>query len=277
MPCVCFGLLAGFASSSSRTADRLRRGTPDIARRMRISVLFLDDDMLADPNLVAAHIAAHEGAGRRVAFGAIYLSDGSPPSLAAECFNREIGAFHLERKRQPEIEWQPDDCVFSNASIPRALLEELGGFDEAFRKREDLELGIRLLRAGAQPMYVDGAIAHQHFEKTAADLIRDAEAFAVGDVMLARKHPGAVIKGQLAWVARQPGWKQRRLRIAAALPALADLLLAPVCALGEVFFRVPALRNAGVRALTARRRIRWYRRVLELGWRPPLDAPEGIR
>jgi glycosyltransferase involved in cell wall biosynthesis len=229
-------------------------------------ILFLDDDMLADPWLVAAHSAAHAQAGQCVAFGALFLSPDSPPSLAAECFNREIGAFYLERKRNPQLQWQIADCVFSNASLPRVLLEESGGFDEEFRKREDLELGIRLLDSGAQPCHVDGAIAWQYFEKTSTDLIRDAEAFAEADVMLARKHPGAAIKGQLHWLALEPRWKRSLLRAAAAAPTLADLSLSPVCACGEMGLRVPVFRNLGVRALQLRRRIHWYHRVLKSGW-----------
>lgn len=231
-------------------------------------ILFLDDDMTADPGLITAHIAAHEGSGRQIVFGALFLSAESRAGIAAECFNREIGAVYLERRQRPEIAWQPEDCVFSNASMPRALLEESGGFDERFRKREDLELGIRLFDLGAQPQYAARAIARQVVEKTAADLIRDAEAFAEGDVLLARKHRGVEIKGQLSWLARQPCGKLHMLRVAAAVPALSDLLLAPLCVCGELFSRVTAARNVGVRALQMRRRIHWLSRVLKLGWRP---------
>lgn len=49
-------------------------------------VLFLDDDMLADPGLVAAHLAAHEEPGRRIAFGALYLSAAPPPRLGGGVF-----------------------------------------------------------------------------------------------------------------------------------------------------------------------------------------------
>ena len=88
-------------------------------------MLFLDDDMLCDPGLVAAHVAAHQRADPIVAFGALFLSRDSPPSLAAECFNREIGAFHLRQRRDPQAKWQMSDCVFSNASLPRKLLEQV--------------------------------------------------------------------------------------------------------------------------------------------------------
>ena len=203
-------------------------------------LLFLDDDMLCDPGLLAAHVAAHKETGRMVAFGALFLSADTRPSLAAECFRREIGAFHLGRKRSLGVEWRITDCVFSNASLERELLEAVGGFDETFRMREDLELGTRLLSLGVRPRYVSSAITYQYYEKTSARLIRDAEAFAVADVMFARKHPEAVIEGQLNWLAREPRWKRRARRLAASAPALADLFLAPMCAFGEAFIRVPA-------------------------------------
>ncbi len=227
-------------------------------------VLFLDDDMLCDPGLVAAHVAAHKVRGRVVAFGALFLSADSPQSLAAECFNREIGAFYLAQKRNPETAWQVTNCVFSNSSLPRALLEEFGGFDESFRMREDLELGTRLFAAGVRPHYISKAIAHQYYGKTSADLIRDAEAFAVADVMLARKHPEAQIQGHLNWLEKEPRWKQTMRRFAASSPAFEVCILAPLCSLGQMFFRVSALRNIGVRALQMRRRIHWLRVVRRL-------------
>src|ERR1017187_5287753 len=102
-------------------------------------VLFLDDDMLCDPGLISAHLAVHRKATKIVGFGAIFLSVDSPPSLAAECFNQEIGAFHLDLLRKPKTGWNETACVFSNTSVPKQLLCEVGGFDEAFRVREDLD------------------------------------------------------------------------------------------------------------------------------------------
>jgi GT2 family glycosyltransferase len=227
-------------------------------------LIFLDDDMLCDPELLAAHVAAHMEAGRRVAFGALFLSADTPPSLAAECFRREIGAFHLEREQRSGAEWRITDCVFSNASLSRALFEEAGGFDETFRMREDLELGTRLFSLGVRPEYVAKAITYQYYEKTSGRLIRDAEAFAVGDVMFARKHPQVVIEGQLHWLAQQPLWKRRAQRLAASVPSLADLFLAPICGLSEALMRVPMFCNLGVRTLQWRRRVHWLHKVLEL-------------
>ena len=58
-------------------------------------MIFLDDDMDCDPGLVAAHIAEHHKVDTVVVFGALFLSPDSPPSLALECFQREIGAYHV--------------------------------------------------------------------------------------------------------------------------------------------------------------------------------------
>jgi GT2 family glycosyltransferase len=227
-------------------------------------VLFLDDDMLCDPALVAAHVAAHKDGCRIVAFGALFLSADSPPSLAAECFNREIGAYHLEQKLAQGAPWNITNYVFSNSSLARQMIIDVGGFDESFRMREDLELGVRLRNSGAQARYIRNAIALQYYDKTAADLLADAEAFALADVMFARKHPEVQIKGHVNWLEREARWKRTIRRFVVGSPAFEVCFLAPLCSLGQRFLRIPALRNIGVRALQIRRRIHWLRVVKRL-------------
>lgn len=227
-------------------------------------LLFLDDDMLCVPELVAAHAEAHRSTPRAVGFGCIFLSPESPPSLAAECFNRELGAFYLRQRAQQADAAEDLEHVFGNSSLPRRLLEQAGGFDASFRMREDLELWVRLEAMGVRSTYVERAVAYQYYCKSGADLIRDSEAFAVADVMFARKHPEARRHGHLRLLERTPRWKRPLRRIAAACPAAADLVLAPVCRLGEAFFNVPMLRNLGVRALQLQRRIHWFHKVQAL-------------
>lgn len=228
-------------------------------------LLFLDDDMLCVPELVQAHVDAHRHSPRTVGFGCIFLSPDSPPSLAAECFNREMGAFYLRHDMQDPEALEGLEHVFGNSSLPRELFSEAGGFDASFRMREDLELWVRLAEMGVRASYVERAIAFQYYAKTDEDLVRDSVAFAVADVMFARKHPAARDHGQLRLLERTPRWKRPLRRIAAVSPAAADLLLIPMCALGEAFFNVPALRHLGVRALQMRRRIHWLHKVLALG------------
>ena len=227
-------------------------------------VLFLDDDMRCDAGLVTAHVRAHARFGPAVVFGALFLSSDSKPSLASECFKREIGAFHLRHRSDPAAQWQLTECVFSNSSIPREMLIAAGGFDEEFRMREDLELGIRLAERGVRMEYVDDAIAYQYYDKTPSDLLADARRFAIADLRLARKHPGHSIEDQLKCLERERGWKKMARAIVASSPALEKCLLAPWCILGDRLFAFPPFRSAGVRALQMRRRVHWLRAVQKL-------------
>lgn len=227
-------------------------------------VLFLDDDMLCDPGLVAAHVAAHRNAEQIVAFGAIFLSADSPPSLAAECFNQEIGAFHLNYLRDPKTRWNETACVFSNTSLSRRLLCDAGGFDEAFRMREDLDMGVRLIGLGATPCYVSDAIAYHSYTKTPEDLLVEAERFAAADVMFAKKHPGLRVYGHSSSTGEGPGWKRWMRRAAVSSTLLEKGLLVPLCFLGQTFLGIALFKMMGVRALRARRRIRWLRVTLQL-------------
>ena len=111
-------------------------------------VLFLDDDMQCDPGLLSAHFRAHQRLGPVAAFGALFPSPDSKANLASECFKREIGAFHLRHLVDQSAQWKVTECIFSNSSIPREVLVKVDGFDEQFRMREDLELGIRLRENG---------------------------------------------------------------------------------------------------------------------------------
>ena len=226
-------------------------------------VIFLDDDMLCDARLVSEHFAAHGSYARVVGFGSIFLSGDSPPSLAAECFKREVGAYYLQHKLDPRTPWPVSACVFGNSSVARSVLVDAGGFDERFRMREDAELGVRLFAAGIRPSYISGAVAHQFYRKTSADLIQDAEAFAIADVMFANKHPEGLDDSALGRIGKEPRWKHTVRRVVAAYPEIADTLLTPVCWAAESFFGVRAIRNMGVRALEMRRSLHWYHKVME--------------
>ncbi len=224
-------------------------------------LLFIDDDMQCAAGLIAAHVAAHRNRRDIIGFGAIFSSSDSPRSLALECFNREIGAYHLEHVQTPGTPWLHSTCVFSNTSLAKNFLLDAGGFDEDFRVREDLDMGVRLLKRGAQAYYVCDAVAYQYYTKTGSDLLIEAERFALADIRFASKHPGLLVPGHLGGIAEKQYWRDRLRSIMVASPILEKCLLAPLCSLGETFISVSAIRNVGLRALKARRRIRWLRTV----------------
>lgn len=223
-------------------------------------VIFLDDDMVCEQVLVEEHCAAHRRYGHPlVAVGAIFLTDDSPPTLAAECFKREIGALSLRSSSRQEAVPR----IFGNTSVRREMLEKAGGFDERFRVREDAELSARMVGAGAVFKFLPKAIARQYYFKTNADLLSDAEQFATADLLLVREHPELASTTLLGKLAAESRWKQSMRRMMLSFPSTFEALLGGVCRAAESF-EAEQIRELGVRALQARRVLRYSRRAREL-------------
>ncbi|MGE5140308.1 MAG: glycosyltransferase family 2 protein [Rudaea sp.] len=152
-------------------------------------VILLDDDMEPLPGFLAEHGRAHAGGDRLGVMGAapIMEPDSSPANrYIADKFNR-----HLERLALPGHAIGLRDFYSGNFSIARLAFLEAGGFDEDFTVygNEDLELAVRLARAGVKLKYAAGAAALQHYSKTLSGLTRDYLQKGETSVLLARKHP----------------------------------------------------------------------------------------
>jgi len=104
------------------------------------AVLFLDDDIVAPPGLLAAHLAVLEGDPRR---GTIGPAVTDPAIVDAPHFHYldTRGVAKLGEGLAPARYF-----VTQNAAVPRDALAAVGGFDEAFSAYgfEDMDLGFRL-------------------------------------------------------------------------------------------------------------------------------------
>jgi cellulose synthase/poly-beta-1,6-N-acetylglucosamine synthase-like glycosyltransferase len=153
-------------------------------------LILLDDDMEPVPDFLAAHLRAHRGASRLGVMGAVPITlDQSSPPVVKYIGSKFNG--HLEHLAQPHHRFQLRDFYSGNFSIRREVIVEVGMFDESFKiyGNEDLELSIRLSRAGVQLVYSAEALAHQHYTKNFAALARDNIAKGRTAVLLAGKHP----------------------------------------------------------------------------------------
>jgi len=74
---------------------------------------------------------------------------------------------------------------------------------------------------------------------------------------------------------REGEWKRQLRRRMLAHPRLADLALAPLCALGEALPGIAPLREAAVRALMVRCGLRWFHRLAEVSGHPAADWLRG--
>jgi len=148
-------------------------------------ILFIDDDVLADPHLIEEHLRFHKE---------------HPNSVVKGWVN------HVTEFRRPEKPvWTMKDfssAFFwtSNVSVKKADLMKAGLFDETFKEYgwEDLELGLRLKRLSLQSRINRHAIGY-HYKRS-----------AVGSD-LSGKLAQAEAKGRTAviFVERAPNWRAR--------------------------------------------------------------------
>lgn len=124
-------------------------------------LLFLNDDAIADPTLLADHIALHEQHpdNEAACLGKFTVSKELPYSMFA--------SLHSEYAYSPfegheEIDWR--GFYTCNISVKKAFLDEFGYFDEQLRYYEDVELGERLSHHGLRIFYRPDIMAyHYHY------------------------------------------------------------------------------------------------------------------
>jgi GT2 family glycosyltransferase len=183
-------------------------------------IAFTDDDCVPAPGWADALLAASDGAS---------VVQGPVEPLPDE--RDRIGPF-------ARTLWvREGDGFFQTANVayPRALLERLGGFDEAFTHPagEDTDLGLRALEAGARGVWAADALVHHAVHEPGwRGLVRDALRWGSA-VRLVKRHPELRLRFHHRWfwkrsheallLALAGGLAARRTRgisLAAALPWL---------------------------------------------------------
>jgi GT2 family glycosyltransferase len=121
-------------------------------------VLFFDDDVVAEPGSVETHVRLHAQLGDAQT-GILGRVDWHP-DLRVTPFMHWLDASGLQFGFDTWIRPGPVEPPYAafytaNLSLPRALLESVGGFDERFpyAAYEDMELAWRLSHAGFRLVY----------------------------------------------------------------------------------------------------------------------------
>ena len=153
-------------------------------------VLFLDDDMEADPGLIAAHLAAHRDAPGGVVVGYFPLAN---PGSHATIFERAVCGWWDEFFRgiaEPDHRFTYRDFCTGNVSLPRETFHAAGGFDRSVSKGagEDWELGLRLLERGVSFRFAPAAKAIHCDQPSRDGALRRAREEGYGHAVLARRH-----------------------------------------------------------------------------------------
>jgi GT2 family glycosyltransferase len=189
--------------------------------------LLLDDDVIAFPQLVAAHLAAHRSEPRTLGVGPLTQPPPAERDWYAEAFAVAWNEHYGELEHRP-ARW--GDCYGGNLSAPRAALLASGGFATDLASAEDIELGYRLWRAGCLPRYLPAARGVHADGKRGARMIGDRQRYAAAYVEVAGRHPEAM--AEMLGRFREPGDRfvaLRRLLIAlrvspAAVASLGGLI-----------------------------------------------------
>jgi len=123
-------------------------------------VLFLDDDILCEANLLQEHSAAHQAGESLAIFGPVLVAANSSNTLATDWVRSCTDEYLRRLAVDSEPQWPQDMLVDANVSAPRAVLLACGGFDERFvGARDNADFGMRLWKAGVRFRYLPSAVA----------------------------------------------------------------------------------------------------------------------
>ncbi|HEV2686193.1 MAG TPA: glycosyltransferase, partial [Actinomycetota bacterium] len=207
----------------ARQGQAIARNTGSFLARAPVLV-FLDDDVIPDPDLIRVHLAHHASGERVVVLGDCEVVRSGGRSLA------ELASWMWweDTNHRRAAAGQPasyrDFCT-GNLSIRRDDFARVGGFDQDFTGygREDYELGYRLLQSGVR-FVADRRARAQHFNTTTVrSMFAAARQEAHGDVLIAQKHP------ELTTGLRLMACGSLRAKIAAGLAMFAPWLGATLC------------------------------------------------
>lgn len=170
-----------------RTANRGRSGARNLgAGEARAPVLlFMDADVRPTPGLLAAHLRHHAGGGRVGVQGRTLQH---PSTLVTPFMRAPYLLPDLTVRRRRRL--SPLHVVTRNFSVSADAFRQVGGFDEAFTGYgwEDIELGLRLARAGTALHYEPDAVAYHYHIQTLDDVLPKLRQAGAGAVYFWRKH-----------------------------------------------------------------------------------------
>ncbi len=163
-------------------------------------VLFLDDDVVPEPDLIVRHLRHHVRGDRVAVLGDCPVERNGSPSMY------ELGVWawwedtNFHRAMANHRSSYRDFCA-GNVSLRRDDFLGVGGFDKAFRGygAEDYELGYRLLRSGVRFIVDREARAVHRHRATLGRVLRAAREEGAADVLLGRLHPELRAGLRLMW------------------------------------------------------------------------------
>ncbi len=150
-------------------------------------ILFIDDDVLPIPRLITEHMQLHATQANLVVLGPMLAPHDFTlsPWVAWEQAMLDKQYAAMQRNR-----WTPTARQFytGNTSLARKHLLAVGGFDERFRRAEDVELAYRLDKLDLQFVFNPQAIGHHYAERSYQSWLKTPYVYGQNDVIFGREH-----------------------------------------------------------------------------------------
>jgi hypothetical protein len=165
-------------------------------------VLFLDDDVLPNPGLAAAHSAHHARTEGLVVVGYMPVvrgADGRYATATAELYGLEY------ERRVTSYDDDPGSILRNlwggNVSLSRRDAVRVGVENDAHpgRRHEDQDFGLRCAAAGLAGVFDRELRAAHHYQRSRSAFLRDARAQGYERALLRQNEPGS------EWFARGTG------------------------------------------------------------------------
>jgi glycosyltransferase involved in cell wall biosynthesis len=197
-------------------------------------LLFIDDDMIATPEMLEEHGRSHrEGADAVV--GDFPVELGSRRGFLSESIARQ------EIWERDELILSPFEVFSGHISVKRSAFEAVGRFDEEYTANgkygnEDIDFGQRLLRHGYRIRRNPKAVCYQRSLVGPHEYMRRARSVAEADVQFADKHPELA---EELFERRGLGKISRKLELLSRAPLLPQILGTLVVSASAVALRTP--------------------------------------
>jgi glycosyltransferase involved in cell wall biosynthesis len=152
-------------------------------------VLFVDDDMQIGPDFVEQHLAGHH-CGSGVVLGRIKADPALPSMPLFERWHSRMLDRKAEGIRDGSLPLRGNLFFTGNVSLRRDDYLKVGGFDASLRQSEDIELGLRLEKAGVAFQFREAAwTMHGSDRRSLASWRARSHRYGICDHRIARKHP----------------------------------------------------------------------------------------
>lgn len=202
---------------SLRIIEQVPNQGPAAARNRGVTeaasplILFIDDDVVPEPTLIAEHLRLHTEDECAVVIGPLL----APPDVRLNPWTRwEAAMLDQQYQGLSAGTWKPTPRQFytGNASVRREHILAAGGFDATFRRAEDVELAYRFRDQGLHFYFNPQAKGWHYALRSLQAWLNISSAYGEADVLMYRNGRILTLKNmakEFYWRARPLQWLAR--------------------------------------------------------------------